>query len=118
MTKDLKDQLDVDIMRFLENIESQSHSDRIQTLRNLFDKYLHLNSCDLMMDYHDLITIINGAKNKFSSDSVPIRLGEKKKLVTQTELPNLFVIESTISHLNRNGCLKKLPRFDKREDKF
>ena len=118
MTKDLKTQLDTDIVRFLENIETQSHLDRIQTLKLLFDKYLHLNSCDFLMDYHDLINIINGAKNKFSNESIPIHLGAKKRLVSQNELTHLFLIESAVSHFNMNGCLKKTPKFDKREDKF
>jgi hypothetical protein len=71
-----------------------------------------------MMDSIDLNQIISGAKKKFSNDKVPILLGDNKRLVNQSELPNLFVIESTIGHLNKKGCLKKLAKFDKREDKL
>lgn len=114
----LKEQLDVDILRFLENIENQSQNSKIQTLRDLFDKYLHLNSCDFIMDAHDLNCIISDAKNKFSTAKMPIHLGQNKRLVRQSELPNLCVIEATIGHLSKKDCLKKIPKFDKREDKL
>tara|TARA_R100000951_G_scaffold116766_1_gene130586 strand:+ start:24247 stop:24600 length:354 start_codon:yes stop_codon:yes gene_type:complete len=115
---DLKDQIDIDIKRFLDNIENQSQDDKIKSLRTLFDKHLHLHTCDYMMDKHDLQTIIGGAKTLFARETVPIHLGEKKRMVEQSELSNLFVIEATVSHLNKNDCLKRLPKFDKRENKF
>jgi hypothetical protein len=115
---DLEKQLDIDILRFLENIEKQNSSDRIKTLKNLFEKYLHLHSSDFMMNNVDLMTIIDNAKNNFSNQKMPVHLGEKKKLVNPTDLPGLCIIESTITHLNKNDCLKKVPKFDKRDDKF
>lgn len=114
----LKEQLDVDIYRFLDNIENQSENSKVETLRNLLEKYLHLNSCDFLMNEHDLNCIISDAKNKFANNKMPIHLGSKKRLVTQSELPNLCIIEATIGHLNKKDCLKKLPKFDKREDKL
>jgi len=116
--KKLKDQIEIDIKRFIDNIETQSHEDKIQTLRDLFSKHLHLNTCDYMMDIHDLQSIISRAKGKFASESVPIHLGKKKRIVSQSELPNLFVIEATISHMVKNECLNKIPKFDKRENKL
>ena len=115
---DMKDQLEVDIKRFLENIEKQNCSDRIESLRLLFDKYLHLNTCDYMMDYFDLQEIVGGAKDRFSRNSMPVYLGEKKRIVPQDYLSNMCVVESTISLLNKKGCLKKLPKCDKRENRF
>lgn len=114
----LKEQMEVDILRFLENIESQSQNSKLETLRNLFDKYIHLSTCDLMMDTHDLNSIINDAKSRFSNNKMPIHLGKNKRIVTQTELPNLCIIEATIGHLSKKDCLKKSPKFDKREDKL
>jgi hypothetical protein len=118
MTKNIEQQLEVEIKRFLENIENQNHSDRISTLRNMFDKYLHLSTCDHMMDRHDLTSIINSAKSSFASKTMPIHLGEKCQKVRQSDLSNLCIIEATISHLNQNNCLKKLAKFDVREDKY
>lgn len=114
----LKDQLDVDILRFLENIETQNFSDKIQTLRQMFDKYIHLSKSEHMMDAHDLSIIINDAKNLFVTQPMPVHLGSTKRLVSAGDLPNLCLIEATISHLNKKDCLKKMPRFDKREDKL
>jgi hypothetical protein len=115
---DLEKQLDVDIMRFLENIEKQNTTDRIKTLKNLFEKHLHLHSSDFMMNHSDLLTIIDNAKNNFSNQTMPIYLGEKKKLVNPSDLPNLCVIESAVTHFNKNNCLKRIPFFDKKDDKF
>jgi hypothetical protein len=115
---DLKDQIDVDIRRFLDNIESQSSLDKLTTLRQLFDKHLHLHTCDFLMGPHDLRNIISNAKSLFSTERVPIYLGDKKAKVNQNELPNLFMIEATIRYLAKNDCLKKIPRFDKQEDRL
>jgi len=115
---DLKQQVDVDIRRFFEQIEKQSHSDQIQTLSNLLDKYIHLSTSDYMMDYHDLNSILGGAKNKFANKTFPVFLGNKKRKVGQSEQANLCVIEAVIGHLNKNDCLKRLPKFDYKEDKF
>lgn len=114
----LKEQLEVDILRFLENIEAQSASDKIQTLRHLFDKYLHLSQADFLLDAHDLTVIINDAKNRFATQSMPMHLGTTRRPVGPMDLPNLCVIEATIGHLNKKDCLKKMAKFDKREDKL
>jgi hypothetical protein len=114
----LKEQLEVDILRFLENIENQNTTDKIQTLRDLFDKYIHLSKSDYMMDAHDLTVIINDAKNRFVTQTMPVHLGATKRLVGAVDLPNLCLIEATVGHLNKKDCLKKMPRFDKREDKL
>ena len=114
----LKEQLDTDILRFLENIESQNFSDKIQTLRHLFDKYLHLSQAELLLDAHDLSVIINDAKNIFASQTMPIHVGPNKRLISPVDLPNLCVVEATVSLLNKKDCLKKVAKFDKREDKL
>ena len=114
----IKEQLDADIFRFLENIEHQNRSDQIQTLRDLVGKFIHLSSSDYMMDDHDLRTIIGLAKSKFATDTFPVFLGKNKLKVSQGDLPNLCVIEATISHLKKKDCLNKIAKFDYKEDKF
>jgi hypothetical protein len=113
----LKEQLEVDIKRFLENIENQNENDKLQTLRNLFDKYLHLNTSDYLMDHSDLFSIISSSKKKFSEENVPVKLGSNKRVVNQQDLPNLFIIEATIGHLKKKDCLKKMAKFDKKKGK-
>lgn len=119
MSKDeLKHRMRCDMKQFLDDIENQSHADKLISLQNLMDKYIHLNTCDYSMDHYDLRSIIGSAKGKFSNDSMPIFLGDKKRKVTQGELPHMMMIEATIGWLNKNNCLKRLPKFDKREDKL
>ena len=74
MSEELAKQLEIEMKRFLEDIESQNSNDRLQSLRNLFDKYLHLSTCDYMMDSHDLRQIISGAKTSFSNKPFPTKL--------------------------------------------
>lgn len=114
----LKEQLDVDIKRFFEQIETQNFNDQKETLRNLFNKYIHLSKADHVMDYYDLNDIVSNAKGKFSRKTFPVFLGKKRRKVMDTEQANLCIIESVISHLNQKDCLKKLPKFDYKEDKF
>lgn len=115
---ELKKQLEVDVLRFFEQIDTQNSNDKVKTLRNLLDKYLHLNTSDYMMDDHDLRSIVSDAKARFARDNMPIFLGDHKRKVAPGDIPNLCVVEATIAHLNGKDCLKKLPKFDKREDKF
>ena len=115
---DIKNQLDTDILNFFKNIETQSVNDQVQTLKNLFNKHLHLHTCDHKMDYYDLMKIVNLAKGKFADRSFPVYLGDPRKLVPQNELTNLCVIECVVEYLNQNDCLKKMPKFDYKEDKF
>ena len=113
----LKEQIEVDIKRFFEQIENQDASSQIQTLRNLIDKYVHLSTANYMMDSHDLSSIVSDAKARFARDSavIYIKSGSISRRVQQDELANLFVIEAAIAHLNKKDCLKRMPKFDKRD---
>jgi hypothetical protein len=117
-SEDLRSQLDSDIINFLDNISNQTKNDQIQTLRHLFDKYIHLNKADYMMDHHDLQVIVGSAKTKFANSNLQIFLGDKKIKVQQKDLSNFCVIESTIEYLNKIGCLKKIAKFSKKENDF
>jgi len=113
----LKSELEVDIKRFFKQIENQNENDRVNTLRLLMDKYIHLSTSSYMMDNHDLNMIISHAKSLFANKTFPVYLGDSKKIVYENDQANLCVIESTISHLNNKDCLKKLPKFDYKENK-
>jgi len=114
----ISQELEVDIKRFFENMEKQGHNDRVLSLKILFEKHLLLNTSDYMLDKHDLFTIISGAKGLFASKNFPIYLGDKCRLVPKGDQANLCVIESTIQHLNNKKCLKKLPKFNYKENKL
>lgn len=116
MSSNLKEQLEVDIQRFMENINKQSDNDKVETLRHLMNKYIHLSKADFLMNHFDLMAILSTAKGKFANEPFPIYLGSKKQKVLDTDLPNLCVIEATIEFLNKNDCLKKMPKFDKQKE--
>lgn len=114
-SKDLETQLELDIINFLENARSQTRNDQVITLRHMFDKHIHLNKADYIMDSQDLLRIIGVAKEKLINSNMKVCLGENKTPVSQNNMLNLFLVESTINHLNKIGCLKKMPKFDKKE---
>ncbi len=113
----IKDELEVDIKRFFEQIENQDCNGKAETLRLLMDKYIHLTTTDYMMDKHDLDSIVSMAKNKFATKTFPVHLGDKKRKVYEAEQANLCIIESTVGWLNKKDCLKRLAKFDYREDR-
>jgi len=117
-SKELKDQLENDILDLLKNIENQPKWEKIQTIRNMVSKHIHMNTSDHLMDHYDLQSIIEGAGKLYVDNHFKFVLGSAKKKVEERDYSNLCVIESTVSHLNKLGCLKKMPRFDKREDKI
>lgn len=112
----LEEQLEVDMMRFLENIQTQNNNDKLETLRNLMDKYIHLSKAEYLMDHQDLINIITSAKGSFANDTFPVYLGDKKIKVSPGDLSNLCLIESTIGYLNSKDCLKKMAKFNKKKE--
>lgn len=114
----LKDELEVDIKRFFEQIEKQNPQDQKETLRLLMNKYIHLSTSEYKLDYYDLNSIIGDAKGRFANKTFPVFLGDRRRKVEESEQANLCVIESTIAHLNKSDCLKKMPKFDYKEDKL
>lgn len=111
---DLKEQLEFDIHRFFEQIDSQNFNDQKQTLRLLFDKYLHITKADHMMDMHDLREIIGHAGTKMANESVTRNLnsGNEKIKISQNDMIKVLIIEATVGHLNKKDCLKKVAKFD------
>lgn len=107
-----KENLESDVLRFFRDIENQTDSDKIQTLRLLMDKYIHISKSDYLMDKSDYNSIMGLAKKNIVDITLPVKLGKAESPISETEVANLCVIESVIGHLNKNGCLKKLPKFD------
>lgn len=120
MSSNIKEQLEVDISRFFEQIENQNFNDQKETLRILFDKYLHLTRSDYMMDMHDLREIVGMAGNKMANENIVRFLpsGNQKVKISQDQIVKLLIIESTIGHLNKKDCLKKIAKFDYKDNKF
>lgn len=120
MSSNIKEQLEVDISRFFEQIENQNFNDQKQTLRLLLDKYFHLTQTDYMMDMHDLREIVGSAKNKIANENIVRFLpsGSQKIKVSQDNMIKVLLIEATIGHLKKKDCLKKVAKFNFKEDKF
>ena len=112
----LEDQMRTDVLRFFENIESQDHNDKVKTLINLLDKYSHLSKSNFNMDYSSLHQITSSAKSMMANKLFPTYLGVSKIKIQEEHQSVLCIVESTISFLNKNDCLKRLPKFDYRTD--
>jgi hypothetical protein len=114
--KETQSEIDAEIRRLIEVLDNQNYNDQIESVRKLVEKYVHLTTTDHMMDGFDLKKIINNAKSIFAKENTKIYLGKKKTPISQSDMSNYCVIEATIRYLNTIGCLKKLPKFDKRDE--
>ena len=109
----INDQLESDIVNFFTQIENQNKSDKKETLRNLLNKYAHINSSECILSHYDLQVIISQAKDYMVYQSVPVVIGEGYgRQVDSMNLANLAVIEATIGYFNNLNCFKRLPKFD------
>ena len=117
----LKDELDVDIRNFFKQIETQSTNDKLKTLRNLIDKYIHLSTTTHLIDNIDLMNIVSNAKGIYANKPMPLYLktsSNRVSKVRQDDLSTVCLVESIVAFLNKNDCLKKMPKFNYTEDKY
>lgn len=110
--KDLETKIRQDAMDFLNTTDRMSYNDKIQMLTNLLQKYAILGKSDVMLNKKDLINIVSTSKLKFTELTMPVEMSDSEIPVHQNELGALCIIESTIAFLNKNDCLKRLPKFD------
>jgi hypothetical protein len=114
----LKEEIELDILDFFKSIDVSGTNDRKEKLRMLLSKYAQLSSSELAMDDTDLRSIITGAMYSMSNRTLPMFLGENGKQVAQEHQQIVCIIESTVSQLNKKDCLKRLPKFDFKANKF
>jgi hypothetical protein len=110
--QDLEQKTYQDAADFINMIDKMSYSDRVNLLTTLLKKYAILSSSDVLMNKKDLLAIISRSKQIFTELPMPVEMTESDIPVHQTELSSLCVIEATIGHLNKLGCLKKTAKFD------
>lgn len=110
--------IDGDINKFFEELKYNNESNAKHSLKVLLEKYSGKGLSEKKIDHKDLFKIIGSAKMNFSNENLTIYLGQDKRKVAPEDIANLCVIEATIGHLNKIKCLKRLVKFDKREDKF
>jgi hypothetical protein len=109
--------IDGDIDCFFKDIKYGHERDAKHTLKTLLLKYAGAGLPEKKIDHQDLFDIIGSAKQKFASENLVVFLGQDRNKVAPVDMANLCVIEATIGHLNKIKCLRRLVKFDKREDK-
>ena len=111
----IRDQLDMDIQAFFNNIEAQLPEARKKTLLMLIDKYTHLFTTPVLLDKNDFEMVKNFAHTFIMDKSFPKKIGPNKREISISEARILSIIEGTITMLNSKECLKKFPKFDYRD---
>lgn len=101
-----------DVLEFLSSIEKMGHSGKIELLTLLLKKYAVLGTTDILLNKKDLESIISSSKKGFVDLTMPVEIRGSDLPVQQPDLANLCVIESTIGHLNKLNCLKRVAKFD------
>jgi hypothetical protein len=106
-------QIEKDLREYLEKEPNLRRADRLTHLMVIFNKHFGLSQLDHMVNKKDLGDVISGAKQIFVN--LPINASISGTLVDKSELPQVAVIESFISYLNKNSLLKKTVKFDYRD---
>jgi hypothetical protein len=109
-----KEQLEEDVQDFLENMNKLLPDTRAKVLMTLVDKYIHLSTAPVALGKADFEMVKDHAHRFYISSSFPKFLGSAKREIDGSEANILAIIEGTITMLNSNECLKKLPKFDYR----
>lgn len=111
-------QMELDIQEVVQKMDKKSDADKALIIQELLNKYIEKTTSNHLMGPLDLLEIIGNAKNLFATQTMPIYLGPTKKIVDPSNLANLCVIESTVSYLNKHSCLRRIAKFDKKDNTF
>lgn len=112
----LKQQLEQDIAQFFRDIDDMLPEGKKKALELLIEKYCHLSSAPVKWDKSHFEMIKSHAITLFKDKAYPKKFNNSYREFSTQEAPNVCLIEATISHLHSEDCLKKLPKFDVRED--
>lgn len=105
-----KAQVDIDLHEYLRKAENLRNEDKLNYLRALFDKHFTFTKLDHKVTKNELYNIVSDAKNNMTKQR--IRPHVSGRIVDQSELPSLAMIEAFISYCNRHDLLKKNVGFD------
>ena len=103
-------QLNNEILQYLEKEPNLRRDERAKYLMTLFNKHLEFTKLEHVVNKGDLFEIVNQAKSNFTSQKNSVMIS--KRQVEAIDLPHLAMIESFISYLNKMNLLKKLVKFD------
>lgn len=105
-----KDQIERDLIEYLEKEPNLGRHDRIVYLRTLFIKHLEINQLEHVINNYDLTTILSNAKSIHINARMPMYITGKQ--VSGHEVVNVSILEAFMRYLNKMNLLKKLTKFD------
>lgn len=105
----LPEEIDRDIIDFLDKIEHLSVNDQREALRLLFIKHLHLENSDFFLGKYEFNTIISKAKTNFVQQSTKPVIEDLE--IRQEHKHILAIIEATIGELRHLNILHKIVKF-------
>lgn len=105
------EQIEQELRAYLETDKNLSSRDKFIHLKAIFDKHFAMEKTEHLLNIQDMRSIVDYAKGQFINTQLPMVISKKE--IFPSEVPHILMIESTISHLNRVGILRKLAKFDK-----
>src|ERR1019366_32919 len=105
-----KEQIDKELMEYLNKEPNLSRNDRITYLRAIFYKHLEINQLEHVINNYDLHVILGDAKGIHANIKLPMNITGKR--VAGHEVVHVSVLESFVRYLNSMHLLKKLTKFD------
>lgn len=95
--KNLRDDLEVELRKFLANQDQLAHSDKLELLLKIYDLYLFKRDVGVELNKQDLYEIKNLAATKLKSSKVSLLEQDRVKCI----------IEAYTETLNNLGALNK-----------
>jgi hypothetical protein len=104
------EQVEQELREYLDKEPNLRRQDKLVYLRAIFDKHLTLSKLEHELNYFDFHEILCGAKIAYSNLRLPMRISRKP--IDGSEVPNVAMIESVMSYLNKHSLLKRLVRIE------
>lgn len=106
-------QIERDLLDYLEKEPNLRRVDRLAYLRTIFNKHLEVNQLEHVVTSQDLMLTISDAKKHLVKSKLPVRIGNKQ--LDYAEAIHVAVLEAFILYLGRMKLVRKIIKFDYKE---
>jgi len=110
-----KEEVEREILEYLEKADNLHYNDRLRYLKALFDKHFLFTKLDHVMTYHNFHDIVSDAKSRYVNLITPMQISGRN--IAGSDLAHVALIEAVIMSLNGAGLLKKLVILDYTRDR-
>lgn len=104
------EEMEKELEILLKRIGDIKESDRLSAIMNIIKKKIEWNPEEFLLTYGDFSDIMSNAKNSYPKATIPMYIS--KRLVDNTEVSYIMMMEAFVSFLNRKKIIKRLIKID------